>query len=138
MAMAFLMMSTLAMFVETNPSFYMVLFLFLLLTSLTVQGLLLQRMQPWPTTCSQVAPGNGIFDGDIHSTFFQLWWSYAYFWWRFIFWWSFSMVEFFLHSSFGFAQWWWRFFLLLLLLCSPCPLWWSVVCGIVQFTQQCS
>ena len=47
------------------------LFLFLLLTSLTAQGLLLQRMQPWTTTCSQVAPGNGIFDGDIHSTFFN-------------------------------------------------------------------
>ena len=57
MVMAFLMMGALAMFVETNLSFYMALFLFLLLTSLTAQGLSLQEMQPWSTTCSQVAPG---------------------------------------------------------------------------------
>jgi len=112
------------MFVETNLSFYVALFLILLLTSLTAQGLLLQRMQPWSSTCSQVAPGNGIFDGDIHSTFFNF---------------GGAMLTSGGGSSSGGGSLWWssfftqlrlrpvvEVFLLLLLLCSPCPLWWSV------------
>lgn len=111
------------MFVETNLSFYVALFLILLLTSLTAQGLLLQRMQPWSSTCSQVAPGNGIFDGDIHSTFFNF---------------GGAMLTSGGGSSSGGGSLWWssfftqlrlrpvvEVFLLLLLLCSPCPLWWS-------------
>jgi len=74
-------MGTLAMFVETNPSFYMA-FLFLLLTSLTApQGLSLQEMQPWSTNCSQ----DGFFDVIIQqlatiSTLvgeLSFWWSFS-------------------------------------------------------------
>ena len=42
------------------------------------------------------------------------------------------MVEFFLQLRLRPVV---EVFLLLLLLCSPCLLWWSVVCGTVQFTQ---
>jgi len=86
------------------------------LASLTAQGLSLQGMQPWTTTCSQV-----FFDVISNFAVFQLWWRSAFNGLQLMvelsFWWSYSSHSFGLHSGGG--------FLLLLLLCSPCPLWWS-------------
>jgi len=83
------------------------------LASLTAQGLSLQGMQPWTTTCSQV-----FFDVISNFAIFQLWWRSAFNGLQLMvelsFWWSYSSHSFGLHSG-G-----------LLLLCSPCPLWWSV------------
>jgi len=86
------------------------------LASLTAQGLSLQGMQPWTTTCSQVffdVISNFLFfnfGGDLPLMDFNLWWSFP----------SDGVIlhtASALHSGGG--------FLLLLLLCSPCPLWWS-------------
>ena len=78
---------------------YWLLFLFLLLASLTAQGLSLQEMQPWSTTCSQV-----FFDVIQQLTLFQLWWRSTFDGVQLLvelsFWWSSSS------HSFGFAQWW--------------------------------
>ena len=66
MVMVFLMTGALAMFVETNPSFILALIYFSW-HSLTAQGLSLQEMQPWTTTCSQV-----FFDVISNFAIFQL------------------------------------------------------------------
>ena len=86
------------MFMETNLSFILALIYFSW-HSLTAQGLSLQEMQPWTTTCSQV-----FFDVIGNLLFFQLWWRSTFDGLQLLvelsFWWSSSS------HSFGFAQWW--------------------------------
>ena len=93
------------MFVETNLSFILALIYFSW-HSLTAQGLSLQEMQPWTTTCSQV-----FFDVINNLLFFNF--GGAFLLVELSVWWSYSS------HSFGFTQWWRFRFLLLLLLCSP-------------------
>jgi len=72
------------------------------LASLTAQGLSLQGMQPWTTTCSQV-----FFDVISNFAIFQLWWRSAFNGLQLMvelsFWWSYSSHSFGLHSGGGFS-----------------------------------
>ena len=86
--------------------------------SLTAQGLSFAGNEPWTTTCSQVAPLDSLM--VINNLLY------------FNFGGAFFLMEI-LHTASALHSG--GCFLLLLLLCSPCPLWWSVACGIVWFTQ---
>ena len=81
---------------QTDPDFSDFSFgsyLFFLAASLTAQGLSLQEMQPWTTTCSQV-----FFDVISNLLFFNF--GGAFLLVELSFWWSSSS------HSFGLAQWW--------------------------------
>ena len=95
--------------------------------SLTAQGLSMQEMQPWTTTCSQV-----FFDVINNLLFFQLWWRSAFNGLQLMvelsFWWSNSS------HSFGFTQWW-RFFSYYCCCAHLVRCGGALGIGIVQFTQ---
>ena len=123
------------MFVETNLSFILAfIFIFIFTPSLidsSIKDFLLQEMQPWSTTCSQVAPLDSLmvisnllffnFGGDLLVMEFN-------------FWWSFPSGGVLLHTALALPSG--RDFVSLTTAAVlTCPLWWSVVCGIVWFTQ---
>ena len=98
------------MFANWSWFLYFGSYLFLLLASLTAQELSLQEMQPWSTTCSQVAPLDSLMVIQ-QLTVFQLWW-------RSTFGGAFLLVEFFF-TQLRLCPVVEISFLLLLLLCSP-------------------